>query len=221
MTDLRAVVFDFDGLILDTETAIYTAWTEAFVAHGCEPPTLDEWAQEIGTVSRLNLEEMLRTRATVPVDFDAMHRTRRARHDELIAREAVLPGVMTWIADAQHVSMAIAIASSSRHAWVHGNLERLGIRHHFEHISCRAEGVPPKPAPDVYLRACAALRVAPAEALAVEDSPNGVAAAKAAGLRCVAVPNGVTTSFDFGGADLVVSSLADCSLHEAIAALVR
>ena len=104
---------------------------------------------------------------------------------------------------------------------MHGHLTRLGVRDRFGHVSCRDEIIPPKPAPDVYIRACEALGVAPREAVAVEDSPNGVAAAKAAGLWCVAVPNGITGALDFGAADLVVGSLADCPLSAALRLLER
>jgi HAD superfamily hydrolase (TIGR01509 family) len=216
---VRALVFDFDGLILDTETAVYTAWSEAFVAHGCAPPTLDEWAIEVGTHRGLDIEGLLRERATIPVDIEAVHTRRRARHDEIIAMEAVLPGVVDWVSEAQARGIAIAIASSSPYDWVHENLERLGIRHYFQHLSCRGNGVPPKPAPDVYVRACDAVGVETSAAIAVEDSPNGIAAAKAAGLRCVAVPNPITASLDFSAADLVLPSLAATALGEALVRL--
>jgi HAD superfamily hydrolase (TIGR01509 family) len=209
---VRAVVFDFDGLVLDTETSIYTAWSEAFEAHGCVPLTLEEWSAEVGTTRALDLVGIMESRAERPIDVDAMHAARMARRDELLEGETLLPGVERWLDDAHAAGFGVAIASSSEPDWVHGHLVRLGVRDRFGHLSCREERVPPKPAPDVYLRACDVLGVAPAQALAVEDSPNGVAAAKTAGLWCVAVPNGVTASLDFSAADLVLPSLADCSL---------
>jgi HAD superfamily hydrolase (TIGR01509 family) len=215
--EIRAVVFDFDGLVLDTETPVYTAWAEAFTAHGSEPLSIDEWALEVGSARVLDLVAMLHERATRPVDVDAMHRVRHARHDALIDVENILPGVIAWLDEAEALGLGIAIASSSEVDWVQPHLDRLGILHRFAHISCRDENVPPKPEPDVYLRACAALEVDPRNALAVEDSPNGIAAAKAAGLACVAVPNQITASLDFSQADLVVASLADCTLADAIA----
>jgi HAD superfamily hydrolase (TIGR01509 family) len=217
--DVRAVVFDFDGLVLDTETSIFVAWQEAFAAHGCEPLTIDEWSAEVGSVRVLDLVGMLRERASAPVDVDAMHATRISRRDEILSGERVLPGVEAWLDEAERMGLPVAIASSSEHEWVHGHLTRLGLRDRFGHVSCRDEDVPPKPAPDVYVRACAALGVAPEHALGVEDSPNGVAAAKAAGMRCVAVPNGVTATLDFSAADLVAPSLAHLTLAEAISEL--
>jgi HAD superfamily hydrolase (TIGR01509 family) len=211
---LRAVVFDFDGLVLDTETPVYTAWLEAFDAHGAEF-TAEEWALEVGTAGALDLEAMLHARATRAVDVDAMHAARRARRDELVSTNRLLPGVEQWIADVRRLHLGVAIASSSPIDWVDGHLVRLGVRDRFDHVSCRDVDVPGKPAPDVYLRACAALGVDPGDALAVEDSPNGIKAAKAAGLRCVAVPNAITAPLDFTEADLVVASLAEVSLAAA------
>jgi HAD superfamily hydrolase (TIGR01509 family) len=217
-TPVRAVVFDFDGLVLDTETPVYTAWAEAFDAHGCPPLALAEYALEVGSANVLDIVGMLRARASRPVDVDEMHRIRRTRRDELLGASEVLPGVETWLDEADRLGIAIAIASSSPYDWVHSHLDRLGLRHRFVHVSCRddAARVPPKPAPDVYLRACAALDVEPRDAIALEDSPNGIAAAKAAGLRCVAVPNQITASLDFRQADVVLGSLAERSLHDVV-----
>ena len=214
--NITAVVFDFDGLVLDNETPVYESWSAAFDAHGCGPLTIEEWSAEVGTDGVLDLIAMMHTRATRPLDLDAMHEARRAHRDGLLARETLLPGVEEWLDDARDAGFGIAIASSSEHEWVHGHLTRLGIRDRFGHVSCRNEVVPGKPAPDVYLRACDALGVDPVNAVAVEDSPNGVAAAKAAGLWCVAVPNRITQSLDFSAADLVISSLAAVSLADAV-----
>ncbi len=216
---IRAVVFDFDGLILDTEGPVLTAWQEAFVAHGCPPLTTEEWAQEIGTAGALDLVALLQERAIRPVDLDAMHERRRARRDELLAAELVLPGVLEWLEESAALGLEMAVASSSPPDWVESHLERLQLRHRFASIVCCSAGIAPKPAPDTYLAACAAIDVRPGEALAVEDSPHGVTAAKRAGLRCVAVPHAITEQLDLSHADLRVRSLADMSLREVIARL--
>jgi HAD superfamily hydrolase (TIGR01509 family) len=221
ITNIVAVVFDFDGLVLDTETPVYEAWSAVFDAHGCGPLTIEEWSAEVGTDGVLDLVAMMQTRATRTVDVDAMHAARRAHRDGLLERETLMPGVEQWLDDARDAGFGIAIASSSEHEWVHGHLTRLGVRDRFGHLSCRDEVVPGKPAPDVYLRACEALGVEPVNAVAVEDSPNGVTAAKAAGLWCVAVPNRITETLDFSAADLVVESLAAVTLADALERLDR
>lgn len=212
-------MFDFDGVILDTERPIFRAWNEEFEAHGCAPLTVVEWAAEIGTVRGLDLLGMLRERATVEVDVDAVAARRKARRDQLLAEESLLDGVEAWLDDARAAGLALAIASSSELGWVEPHLERLGVRHRFAHLACYRPGGRPKPDPDLYLAACAALGVAPADALAIEDSPNGVAAAKAAGMACVVVPHPLTASLDLSAADVVVPSLASVSLGEVVARL--
>jgi HAD superfamily hydrolase (TIGR01509 family) len=216
---MRAVVFDFDGLILDTELPVYTAWREVFEAYECGPLAIEEWAAEIGTIGGLDLLGMVRERARAPLDEDEMHRRRRARVYELVADEQVRPGVVAWLDEADALGIPVAIASSSIPEWVTEHLDRLGLRHRFVHVAC-ADGVrAPKPAPDTYLAACTALSVDPADALAVEDSPHGITAAKRAGLRCVAVPNAITAQLDVSHADVVLTSLADASLSAVLAQL--
>ena len=218
---IDAVVFDFDGLMLDTEVPVYAAWCAAFESYGGAPPTLEEWGAIIGTESDdRELLDLLVERAARPVDVDKMHAARRAHRDALLAAEDVLPGVTAWISEAAAAGLGIAIASSSPDDWVLGHLDRLGLRAHFDHVMCAGESRPGKPAPDTYLAACAALGVDAQRALAVEDSANGVAAAKRAGLMCVVVPNSLTKGLDLSAADLRLESLADCSLHDAISRIV-
>jgi HAD superfamily hydrolase (TIGR01509 family) len=213
---IEAVVFDFDGLILDTEGPVFTAWREEFDAHGCPPLTIEEWASEIGTTGGLDLVALIRARATRPFDEDAMHARRRVRRDELLLRETTRPGVHAWLDEADAFGMPLAIASSSPLDWVATHLERLGLRHRFACLACFGGELAGKPAPDTYLAACAAIGVEPAAALAVEDSPHGVAAAKAAGLLCVAVPHEITEQLDLSGADLRLTSLAEVTLSEVL-----
>ena len=215
---VQGLVFDFDGLILDTEGPIFTAWCEAFEAYGCEPPlTVEEWAAEIGTIGGLDLVAMIRARATCPFDEATMHAQRRQRTVELLARETTLPGVHEWLDEADALALPVAIASSSDVDWVDTHLTRLGLRDRFTFLACAGAGLATKPAPDTYLAACRALGVAPAHALAIEDSPHGVAAAKDAGLHCVAVPHEITAQLDLSRADLVVESLAAMTLRDVIA----
>jgi HAD superfamily hydrolase (TIGR01509 family) len=216
VTAIEALVFDFDGLILDTEGPVFTAWCEEFDAHGCGPLTIEEWAAEIGTTGGLDLVAIIRERATRPFDEDVMHVRRRVRRDELLLQETTRPGVHQWLDDADTIGLALAIASSSPLDWVEPHLERLGLRDRFACLACFGGGLAGKPAPDTYLAACAALGVEPAAALAIEDSPHGVAAAKAAGLRCIAVPHEITERLDLSLADLRVTSLADVTLREAL-----
>jgi HAD superfamily hydrolase (TIGR01509 family) len=219
---VRAIVFDFDGLILDTETPLVRGWADVYARYGCTPLTPDEWSVAIGTATVLDPVALLVERAAgagTAVDAEAAWQAGRAAVAGMIEAEMVRPGVEAWLDEADRLGLATAVASSSSRAWVEGHLARLGLLHRFQALACYRPGVAAKPAPDLYLEACAALGVDPGQALAVEDSPNGIAAALAAGLRCVAVPNELTRQLDVSRADLVVDSLAGVRLADVLARL--
>ena len=211
---IEALVFDFDGTILDTETPFFYAWAEVYAEHGLEL-SVEEWSTCLGTDGGFDPFEDLMAKG-VTFDADDLLTRVRARKDELTDIDTLLPGISEWIHEAAELGLAMAVASSSSHTWVNGHLTRLALVDRFGHVSCRREGVPAKPEPDLYRRACEALDVDPSRAIAVEDSPNGVTAAKAAGMFCVAVPHELTASLDLNHADLVVSSLADLTLRTVI-----
>lgn len=212
---IGAVVLDFDGLILDTERPVYESWRWAFAEHGLDLP-LDEWSELIGRVDAWDPLERLSSLAPGGVDEAVI--TRRAEvRDSMLFAESVLPGVVELIADARSMGMPVGIASSSPLSWVAGHLERLELRSSFDCVACWREGVAGKPAPDLYVEAAGLLGAAPSECIAFEDSMNGVLAAKAAGMRCVAVPHGLTAHLDLSAADVIVSSLAEVSLADLVA----
>jgi HAD superfamily hydrolase (TIGR01509 family) len=216
---IRAVVFDFDGLIVDTEFPIFAAWCAVFEAHDVIPPTIEEWSAGIGTTEGVDVESWLRARVDGPIDVEAVYESRRLHRDALLEIARALPGVEAWLDEADAAGYATAIASSSPDDWVHEHLGRIGLRERFRTVVTAGGALRSKPAPDTYLEACARLGVDPGEALALEDSPNGIAAAKAAGLWCVTVPHPLTETLDLSQADLRLSSLAHCTIAEALARL--
>jgi len=216
---IQAVVFDFDGLVLDTEVPVYASWCAAFEAHGAVPPTIEEWSATIGTADAVDMHAWLLDRAELPVDKDAMDESRRVHRDSLLALEDARPGVVEWLAEADAAGLGLAIASSSPADWVEEHLGRIGLRDRFAFVVTADGALRAKPEPDTYLEACVRLGVEPGAALAVEDSPNGIAAAKAAGLRCVTVPNAMTETLDVSAADLRLASLADATIAEVVARL--
>jgi len=216
----EAVVFDFDGIVLDTETPLFRAWVHVFELHECTPPSLDEWAVCVGAPDgALDVLAILRERARRGVDVESVEQLRRQMSRQLIAAEAVLPGVEAWLAECAAQGVALGVASSSSSDWVEGHLERLGLAPSFRAVVCAGNGFPGKPAPDLYLEACRRLGADPARSLAIEDSRNGLTAAKAAGLACLVVPNAVTQGLDLSAADLRARSLAELSLVQVASAL--
>jgi len=215
---ISALIFDFDGTILDTETSEFESWQAEFTAHGATL-TFDWWSACIGTTtSAFDPCDHLEKTLGCTVDRAAIRARRRAQHMALIEREQPRPGVLQWIEGARAAGLALAVASTSSRRWVHGHLDRIALLDCFSHLACGDEVERVKPAPDLYRLALQRLGKDPGQAIAIEDSPNGVAAAKAAGLFCIAVPNPLTAPLDFSAADLRLQSLADLPLSEALRA---
>jgi HAD superfamily hydrolase (TIGR01509 family) len=212
-TDSAAVIFDFDGLILDTEIPEFAAWQDVYRDHGCELE-LDEWAVCIGTKSGFDAGRRLEELVGRRLDLEVIRSRREQRVTELIGRESLRPGVMDCLAAARRLGLRRGIASSSSRAWVVEHLTRFGLHAEFDHIASSDDVARVKPDPALYRVVLKRLEVAPHRAIAFEDSPNGIAAAKTAGLFCVAVPNPVTRRLPLGRADLIVESLTDLSLEE-------
>ena len=206
-------MFDFDGLILDTEEPVYRSWLEVYAAHGEELP-FERWIQIVGsTTAGFHPQHHLEERLGRPLPQDVLDR-RIHRRTEMILAQGLLPGVAPRIDEARAIGLKLGVASSSTQDWVRGHLARLGILDRFECIRCRDDVEHAKPEPDLYLAVLACLDVEAADAVAIEDSPNGVAAAKTAGMRCVAIPNSITRRLDLGQADLVLGSLAEVTLPD-------
>ena len=215
---IRALVFDFDGLILETETPAYQSWAEIFHEHGRQLP-MDLWHGYVGSDTGFDPAGHLAALVGEGFDRDATQTRRDARKNELIAALDVMAGVRDYIADAERLGFRLGVASSSSRGWVLGHLERLGIGAHWGAVRTREDVARTKPAPDLYLATVKALGVAPRESVAFEDSTNGITAAKAAGLWCVAVPNALTAGMDLSQADVRVASLAETPLERLLAVL--
>lgn len=215
---IKAIIFDFDGTLIDTETAWYVAFRDAYRTYGVDL-TLEQYSQCIGTsLHSFNPYEYLVTDLHLPVDLDALRISVRQRHSSLMEVEDVRPGVTDWLTLARQRGLKIGLASSSASAWVEQYLERLGLRHYFECIRTADHVTHVKPDPELYLQALSCLGVEPHEAIAVEDSPNGAKAAVTAGLQCVVVPNSTTKYLKFDEVHRRADSLSDVNLDDLILA---
>lgn len=218
-TMIRALIFDFDGLILDTETPELVAWQETFVRHGTEL-TLETWVDCVGRPPGtfdpcLHLEELLGRR----IDRDVTRTETRSRARELVSQEQVRPGVSEWLDQGSELELRLGVASSSSRRWVETHLERLGLLARFETLVCFEDVERHKPDPEPYRTMVERFSVRPEEAVAVEDSSHGLQSARSAGLWCVAVPNRVTHESVRELGHIRLQSLAEVSLKEAIEAL--
>jgi HAD superfamily hydrolase (TIGR01509 family) len=226
--NIKALIFDFDGLILDTESPTYQAWQEIYQSYGCSLP-LPKWVECIGSAETFDPHEYLEEQFGQLLDRAAIRDKRRARFAELMANQSILPGVEQHIADARRLGLKLGVASSSPRSWVSEHLSRFGLEDHFDAIKCANDVKKIKPAPEekvvpvgqlflLYLAALHALGIVAREAIVFEDSLNGVLATKRAGVFCVAVPNPLMRQFSYDLADLRLSSLADVPLDKRLEA---
>ena len=212
---IRGLLFDFDGLLVDTETPSRLAYEELYREHGHELP-LDKWATLVGTIGApFDPDDHLERLVGRPLDREQMSQRLRAREHELCDLEDLRPGIDDYLAEAERRGLATAIVSSSTSEWITRHLARLDRLNSWDVImAADGDTERAKPRPTLYLDALAALGLAPDEAIAFEDSLNGVRAAKGAGLFCVAVPNPITATFALDEADLVIESFEDLPLAE-------
>ncbi|HEX2979052.1 MAG TPA: HAD family hydrolase [Anaerolineaceae bacterium] len=209
---LKSLIFDFDGLILDTEMPEYLVLREFFRENGAELP-ISEYVKCIGSsYEAFNPYVYLEELTGRQFDRASIGATLQAKSRVLIQKQPPLPGVKDLIVSARQTGLRLAVASSSSDEWVTGHLTRLELLPYFD-VICTGSQVPRvKPAPDVYQLAIKRLDINPEEAVALEDSINGVNAAKDAGLFCIAVPSALTNMLNFSRADLMISSIADLTL---------
>ncbi len=214
---IQALIFDFDGLILETEGPIYQSWQRVYQAYGFDlPPEI--WANTIGTWDDpFEPHRDLEMRLGARPDWPSIERQRVEHETRLVLAQPIQAGVLAYLQGANRLGLKVGLASSSERDWVAPHLERLGIRTYFQCILTLDDVRRAKPDPELYLAAAACLRVQPRQAIALEDSQHGVAAARSAGLFTVAVPTQMTKGLSFAQADMVINSLADLPLEVLLA----
>lgn len=209
---IRALVFDFDGLILDTETPLIDAYARVHATHGVAfdrsiflqsvghaDYAFDPWHGFSPHADRAGLELECRT-----------------SKNEILLSRPILPGVVTLLEGAKQAGLRVGLASNSEHSWCDPHLERLGLRHYFDFLACREDVPSPKPEPDLYRLVLNRFGLRGHEAIAFEDSHTGSLAAKRANLWAVVVPNESTAHHDFNHVDLKANSLAELRLEELV-----
>ena len=211
---IKALIFDFDGIIIDSESPELLAWQEVFAAHGRELD-LDVWADLVGRPrNHFDLYNYFQEQIDPAADLAQLRKERRARVIALTEQQPVLPGVHDYLRGARDLGLKIGMASSSSSTHVHGHLQRLDLLQYFHTTKCFEDTEAHKPEPAPYRAVLDELGVSPHEAVAFEDSPNGVTAARAAGIFCVAVPNPVTCRLPLLHADHFLQSLAAAPLEQ-------
>ena len=210
---LNGLLFDFDGLILDTESTVFRAWSDKFKEHG-QKLLLDEWAEILGkSGDELGpIENFLKTFGDEEKQ-KAVYQEVSQKELALVKQKEPLPGAVGLIEKAKGAGLKLGIVSSSDRKWVHSHLDRLGLLDYFDHTSCSDDVDEAKPDPALYHLGLKKMDSSPEKVVVLEDSPNGVLAAKRAGLYCIAVPNPITSQLPFftngGTPDRILESLVE------------
>ncbi|MDP4161899.1 MAG: HAD family hydrolase [Bacillota bacterium] len=215
---IKAVVFDFDGLIVDTESVWFEAFKDVLHHYGLQLE-LDHFSKVIGTNDTV-LYSFIQENSKQEVDIAEIKSKAHSIFHEKMGQPFLREGVKEYLETAKTMGLKIGLASSSTRQWVEGYLEALEIHHYFETICTRDDVNQVKPDPELYLLAVKKLGVAPDEVLAFEDSLNGLLAARKAGLYCAIVPNLVTAHLPFEDFHFRLESMAHMSLNELINLLV-
>ncbi len=211
---IDALIFDFDGVIIDTETPDYVTWQEVFESHGVELER-SLWTRFIGGGREtFDVFQHLEDLTGTLVDREAIRSSKRERYLSLIDANPLLPGVVDYVGEAKRLGLKLGVASSSSVAWVEGHLSARHLLEEFDSVVGADDVSAVKPDPELYTAVVSRLGTRPENAVAIEDSANGVTAAKRAGLFCVAVPNPMTEELPVDQADLRLRALSDFSLTD-------
>jgi len=211
---IKAIIFDFDGLIIDTESVWFEAYKEVLVDYEIKL-TLEKFSEVVGTHDDV-LFSYIEENCSIPFDRESLE-SKVSALVQVKLRDAVLrESVEDYLLAAKQAGLKIGLASSSSRAWVEGFLKQMNIYDYFEVIKTKEDVSDVKPDPELYLKAIEALGIEATEAVAFEDSLNGLLAARKAGLHCVIVPNSVTAHLMFEDYSLRLSSMAEKSLEDVI-----
>ena len=213
---MKAIIFDFDGTIIDTETAWYVVFKNAYEQYGVDL-SLETYSQCLGTsLKSFNPYTYLTTHYNISLDLEQFRTSIRSNYEKLIEKETIRPGILNLLQQAKQAGLKIGLASSSHREWIDKFVNLLGLDGYFE-CYCTADTVENvKPDPELYLQALQQLGVQAHEALAIEDSPNGARAAVAAGLHTIVIKNTITKQLPFSKGHHTLECLEQTSLHDLI-----
>jgi HAD superfamily hydrolase (TIGR01509 family) len=209
---LKAVLYDHDGTLVDSEAAHYRMWAGVLAAHGVALSESEYQSHYAGIPTSANAGDLV-ARFAMAVPAGRLAEAKKSATDAFLSREAfpLMPGVRESLAYFGARGLRLGIVTGAGHTGVSTTLRAHGLAADFEVIVTADDVARSKPAPDSYLLAIERLGLAAAECVAIEDTAHGVASARAAGMACVAVPNAMSARHDFSRASAVAASLAEAT----------
>lgn len=208
----KAVIFDMDGVLVDTEPL-----SDQSIIESCNEMGITFTKKDIeysrGRSSK-DIWAYMKKRHSLSISVEELIESNRKKYWTKLQNLKLLPGALNLLRALKEQNITMGLASSASPPTIEVTLNAIGVRHFFTQILSGHQVMQSKPAPDIYREIAKRLKANPEECVAIEDSPNGVIAAKAAGMKCIAVPCSVTIGRDFSQADKVIKSLADLSVKE-------
>ncbi len=210
----QALIFDFDGLIVDTESISVNLFETAFAKAGLTFD-VDRYVKLVGLATGGDYDPWtIYAHHTGKYSPAEVHNLYRVKVDEAVRQAKPLEGVLELIDEAKSNGLLLAVGTSSPKSWVYPKLEHFGILDKFDTIVTSDDVAEGKPSPDIFLKVLERLQVEPQNALVLEDSTNGTIAANRAGVRVVVVPNAITSREDHNRADFILPSLKHLQLED-------
>lgn len=208
----RGIIFDFDGVLVDTEWAIFSSWVELYHREGCEL-TVQDYSPCLGAgYTHWDPASHLEFLTGKRFNWEQENAQRQTSIEKRLMHSGLMPGALELLEWCRSAGIRLTVASSSSRRWVAGWLEHLNAMQFFPKIFCRTDGYAVKPNPALFLAAQNFLALPVEDCLVVEDSRNGLLAANAAGIRSVAIPCRLTRNLDLSAADLYMESLRELHL---------
>jgi HAD superfamily hydrolase (TIGR01509 family) len=206
---IRAIIFDMDGLMIDSEPFHYEAYRKVFNSFGKEFAEEENSKRYIG-ISDIDAAKDMVTRFNIPISPENLVRRKQALYKTILQNQVVpQPGLIELLGKLQRYGYKKAIASSSTLDEIEAVINALRINSFIDN-SCSVEEVTKgKPSPDIFLLAAEKLGIKPSECLVLEDAPSGIDAAIAAKMMCYAIPSRETRNKDFSKANRILHSLED------------
>ena len=209
---IRTVIFDMDGVIIDTEPLHHHAFTQHFAKLGIDVSD-EKYATFLGSSTR-NVYQQLRQDYNLPEDVETLMQGKRLFFNKAFDEDPgldLLPGVRPLIEDLHQHGVQLVLASSASKATIARVFNRFGLAPYFSHVLSGEDFAQSKPNPAIFLQAAALAETPVGECIVIEDSANGVAAAKASGIYCVGYASPHSALQDLSCADLVIQDFSELS----------
>ena len=205
----RGIIFDFDGVLIDSEPLYLKSVNVVLAECGVEQVTPTEYQQFIGRNARNAWEKLIRDR-NLPESVEHYEERYGDVLEGVLRQELALrPEAEELLGVVERRGIPRGLATATRSRWLAVKLERLGLTDFFDALVCASDVRRSKPAPDIYLKAAELMGMDPVDAVAIEDSPVGITAAKSAGIYTVALRTDMTTTLDISKADEIINSLRE------------